>query len=243
MINSNNNISGVIISGTFSGDGSGLTGLPSAGGGSGLPYPTFPIYTYVPNGADAFWRPVIFTSGYSLSSKQYNANTLSLHYFQVPENLTLTDMRVRTASTSAGNTMSLGIYSFGNYSTGGVTYSLPTTLQYTMSTNISLTTSGTKTISSLNFKFDPSLTVDNLWAVGFLPTANVNVSTYSPTSAFVMPPFYTVLDSAGTIYRGAGYENINIGATSSLPSSLSNTNFSGINGVTDASWVLVKLNK
>jgi hypothetical protein len=293
MINSNNNISGVIISGTFSGDGSGLTGLPSGmngtsgtsglagisgtsgitgtsgtsgavgangssgtsgisgssgtssggGSGSGNSLITLPIYAYAANGVDAMWRPLVYTAGFTTTTSSYTANRLSLHYFQLPDGVTMTDLRARTAGATANGTLSIGIYSFSTYVTGGITYSLPSTLRYTVSTNISLATTGAKTVSSLSYKFNSNDTVDNLWAIGYVPTANfTNVIFANGNNGSVALPLITCLESGGTLYRTQGWTNLDIG-TSSLPTSCTASLFASVNANTEATYTFLKLIK
>lgn len=154
---------------------------------------------------DLIWRTFDDRIGANTSNISIPAEHVYECYYQISNNTNITDMRVDIVSAAANSTLSIGLYSFGYYThTDGKTYIYPDTLRYTFTNNLDTSTTGIKTLTGLNYTIDNSLTVDNMWAILFLPTNQISVRTWNQTNATVRRGDFAYYFSGPTSFPATG---------------------------------------
>ena len=195
---------------------SGTSGTSSAGGGlSYVDYPTFTNQTS--SITDSGWRACVDLANYSIGTEAVGSNVLYLCYVQIPNGKTISSFRFRVSAT--GTTTNIGLYSCSLYSNGENSYIYPSTLRSTLSSSLSVSSTGTKTITGLSYTIDSSLTTNNLWCFAFTSdNAALQLAAWSGAGTAVLPAGRGIYETGGTAYRVFGHKLTM--ASSSLPSSL-----------------------
>lgn len=206
MINRNNNISGVYINGTFSGDGSGLTGLPGGVGATGPTGPSGATGATGPagSGSVSMFNSLIVPATASIYPF-YKLNTPALSYattaysvlgnvYFIPVNLLegeiINDVAVYCSTGVASATMSIALYSIGQDSVGR--YYANTLL--TNFGDVSLATTGRKTITGLNYTIPAS--IDGIYYFAYTKVGGVSTPAILGPANTLSLVYYASLDGS-----------------------------------------------
>lgn len=195
----------------------------SAGGGSATPIPSHlkemfgvSAFSGVGNLGTVYKTSVLLT-GFATASRTFTAaNNIIGALMPFADGTTITELRFYNQAAVAGSTVKIGIYKMAMVGSGSSAYFIPTDLVYTISSaGVDCSTTGAKTVTSLNYTLNHADTVGGMWMVGFL-CSNTGMSIRTWTNAAQWT--YNGDDQAGTLYR-SGCVQVPAGS-SNLPSTL-----------------------